>query len=253
MILSEIRFPSRVLGLRVSMNVLLPENVEGPFATLYLLHGLSDDHTGWQRWTRIENYAANLSLAIVMPQGFRGFYTNNHAGPRYLDYLLEDVIGTAERVLPLKRDRTARGIGGLSMGGYGALRAGLSHPDRFASIHSHSGAVLAGTIGQRKDGPMMSSEWLGIFGEKPAGSDHDLVTLAQRAHAGPTKPKILIDCGVDDFLIEQNRGFEAELKSIGLEHNYREHPGAHTWDYWDLHIREALAFHADAMGLKPIG
>lgn len=252
MILTELRFPSRVLGMRVSMNVLLPENVDGPFATFYLLHGLSDDHTGWQRWTRIENYAGNLPLAIVMPQGFRGFYTNNAAGPRYADYIVQDVIGTAERYLPLKRERMSRCIGGLSMGGYGALRIGLSHPEMFASINSHSGAVLAGTIGQRKDGPMMSSEWLAIFGETPAGSDHDLVTLAKRVHAGTTQPKILIDCGVDDFLIDQNRGLETELQTIGLEHTYREFPGVHDWNYWDLHIREALEFHAGAMVLKTL-
>jgi S-formylglutathione hydrolase FrmB len=251
MILSELRFPSRTLGLRVSMNVLLPENLDGPFATFYLLHGLSDDHTGWQRWTRIENYAGNLPLAIVMPQGFRGFYTNNNAGPRYLDYIVEDVIGAAERYLPLKRERGSRCIGGLSMGGYGALRVGLARPDLFASINSHSGALLAGTTGQRKDGPMPTPEWMSIFGHEPAGSEHDLVTLAKRVHAGAMKPQILIDCGENDFLIDQNRGFESELKKIGLPHTYREFPGVHDWNYWDLHIRDALAFHAQAIGINP--
>ncbi len=252
MILTELRFPSRVLGMRATMNVLLPENADGPFATFYLLHGLSDDHTGWQRWTRLENYAGNLPLAIVMPQGFRGFYTNNNAGPRYFDYVIEDVIGTAERYLPLKRERASRCIGGLSMGGYGALRIGLARPELFASINSHSGAVMAGTYGQRKDGPVSNAEWIATFGTEPAGTDHDLLTLARRVHTAPMKPNILIDCGVDDFLIGQNRDFEAQLNSIGLDHTYREFPGIHNWDYWDLHIRDALAFHAEAMGLKPI-
>lgn len=252
MIFSELCFPSRVLGMRVAMNVLLPENIDGPFAAFYLLHGLSDDHTGWLRWSRVETYAANLPLAIIMPQGFRGFYTNNDQGPRYADYIIEDVIGTAERYLPLKRKRSSRCIGGLSMGGYGALRIGLARPDLFASINSHSGALMAGTWGQRKDGPMPNGEWERVFGAEPAGTDHDLVTLAKKVHAGTTKTQILIDTGVDDFLIDQNRGFKTELEKIGLPHIYREFPGVHNWDYWDLHIREAIAFHAEAMGLTPL-
>ena len=62
-------------------------------------------------------------------------------------------------------------------------------------------------------------------------------------------PKLRIDCGADDFLIEHNREFHAHLNKLKVPHEYAEFPGAHTWDYWDLHIREALAFHARALGL----
>jgi putative tributyrin esterase len=250
MIHTEVRFSSAALGMRVTMNVLLPEQFTPPFATLYLLHGLSDDHSIWGRLSRVEAYAWNLPLAIVMPQGFRGFYTKNVAGPDYIRYMMQDVIGTAERLFPLRRDREGRCIGGLSMGGYGALRLALAHPDQFVSAHSHSGALLVGTIGVGPGSVLGQEEYERVFGKKPAGTEHDLTFLAQRAvQTKQPLPKISLDCGTADFLIEQNRGFHAALKQLNIPHHYDEHGGDHNWDYWDAHIPAAMAFHLDAMGL----
>jgi S-formylglutathione hydrolase FrmB len=250
MIQSEVRFYSRHLGMRVSMNVLLPEAGDGPFATLYLLHGLSDDHSIWNRLTRLEMFAWRLPMAIVMPQGFRGFYTTNNAGPDYARYINEDVVGEAERLFPLRRERAGRAIGGLSMGGYGALRVGLGWPDRFASIVSHSGAVMYGTTGQRTEGPMSQQEYERIFGASPEGTDHDLVTLARRA--GTNLPAIAIDCGGDDFLLDQNRALHQRFDALKIPHAYEEFPGEHNWQYWDARLPEALARHAEAMGVEPL-
>lgn len=251
MIQSEVRFHSGHLGMRVTMNVLLPEAGAGPFSTLYLLHGLSDDHSIWHRLTRLEMYAWRFPMAIVMPQGFRGFYTTNDAGPDYARYISDDVIGEAERLFPLRRERAGRAIGGLSMGGYGALRIGLAWPERFASIVSHSGAVMYGTTGQRTDSPMSQREYDRIFGTSPAGTDHDLLTLARRA-AG-NLPAIAIDCGVDDFLLDQNRALHQRLSDSKIPHAYEEFPGEHNWDYWDARLPASLARHAAAMGIQPQG
>lgn len=248
MIHTEVRFSSAQLGMRVTMNVLLPETGEGPFATLYLLHGLSDDHTMWGRLTRLETYAWRLPMAIVMPQGFRGFYTRNEAGPDYARYIAEDVVGEAERLFPLRRERTGRAIAGLSMGGYGALRIGLAWPDRFASIASHSGAVMYGTTGPRSESPIERAEYARIFGSSPAGTDHDLVHLAEQARG--QLPSIRIDCGVDDFLIDQNRALHARLDALAIPHAYAEHPGEHNWTYWDARLPESLANHAKIMGIE---
>ena len=251
MIHTEVRFASPTLDMRVSMNVLLPEQGEGPFATLYLLHGLSDDHTMWARLTRLESYAWRWPLAIVMPQGFRGFYTRNEAGPDYASYIAQDVVGTAERLFPLRRERSGRAIAGLSMGGYGALRIGLAWHDRFASVISHSGAVMYGTTGARPESPIDRAEYDRMFGKSPEGTDHDLVHLAAKARGD--LPKIRIDCGVDDFLIDQNREYHARLQALGIPHVYDEHPGEHNWDYWDARLIQALGHHAEAMGIAAAG
>src|SRR3954467_10792207 len=145
MSLCELHWSSETLGKHVGTYVYIPDDVPPPFATYYLLHGLSDDYTGWLRRSSIERYAAKHRLMIVMPDGFRGFYTDNAAGPAYATYIAKEVVETIDAIFPARRERGWRGIGGLSMGGYGALRIALANPQLFAAANSHSGAVLHGS------------------------------------------------------------------------------------------------------------
>lgn len=246
MSLCTVDWKSSVIGKWTSMHVLLPEKGRPPFATFYLLHGMSDDYTIWLRQTRIEMYARELPLMIVMPDGYRGFYTTNEDGSDYAKHFGEEMVEFVERNFQARRSRAARCIGGLSMGGYGALRLALGYPEKFCSANSHSGAVMHGA---KKYVRPNEGESRRIFGRRPAGSDHDLMRLARRAHASGRLPKMRIDCGTEDFLLEDNRLFHAQLQRARIPHGYEEFPGSHNWDYWDLHIREALAFHAEAMGL----
>lgn len=244
-------FFSPILNKQVAAMVIVPRNARPPWATMYLLHGLSDDYTAWQRRTSIERYVEGLPLVVVMPDGFRGFYTDNHEGPAYGRYFIEDVIGFTQRTFQVKRSRSGRCLAGLSMGGYGALRFALARPDLFASAVSHSGAVLAGSRvpAPRSDSPF-PSEMRRIFGPRPSGSDHDLKHLALKAARSGKLPRLRIDCGTEDFLLEDNRAFHAFLTEQNIPHEYQEHPGAHDWRYWDTHIQSAIAFHAANMRLK---
>src|SRR5262249_58273762 len=106
-----------------SMNVIFPERSVGkpPFPVCYLLHGLSDDHTIWARRTSIERHVAGLPLIVVMPDGGRGFYCDAVEGAAYERHILEDVIGFVDRTFQTLAARQGRGIGGLSLGGSGAL------------------------------------------------------------------------------------------------------------------------------------
>jgi len=145
----DLHWFSKVLGKQVSTYVVLPDEGPGPFPVLYLLHGLSDDHTIWLRRSRIEWYVRNLPLIVVMPDGYRGFYTNNDAGPAYATYMAEELPEKIETWFPASRVREGRCISGLSMGGYGAFRLALGYPDKYVSATSHSGAL---TIGSRRYG-----------------------------------------------------------------------------------------------------
>ncbi len=140
MAFATIHYSSRSLRKASSFNVVFPEEPAAPrpWAAFYLLHGLSDDNTIWTRRTSIERYVAGWPMVVVMPDGGRGFYTNAVEGDAYEDDLIKDVMGLVERTFPVKPDRSARAIGGLSMGGYGAIKLGLKHPEMFASVHSHS-------------------------------------------------------------------------------------------------------------------
>src|SRR4051812_29910716 len=102
MALCEIRWPSRVLQKKLATYVVVPDPGvgESPYPVYYLLHGLSDDYSAWVRRSRVEWYARELPLIIVMPDGFRGFFTNNHAGPAYATYMAEELVDLVERNFP---------------------------------------------------------------------------------------------------------------------------------------------------------
>lgn len=245
------------------MQVLLPSVGRPPFATLYLLHGLREDSTTWLRRSRIEVYVRDLPLIVVMPDGYRGFYTDHEEGPAFAQHIGEELPAFVERNLPARPTRGARAIGGLSMGGYGALRLALGYPERFCSAHSHSGALMRLNLEMsprrarqdpifRKHPPTFLPELQRIFGRRPLGTKHDLLTLIQRARRRHRRlPRLLIDCGTKDSLLEPNREFHRQLLARKVPHVYREFPGDHDWDYWDLHIRDALAFHARNLRLPP--
>lgn len=255
MALLHVNFFSNSIGQMAEMNVILPENFKGKLPVFYLLHGLSDDHTAWQRRTSIERYVDGQPLVVVMPCTDRGWYTNAANWPqlRYEDHIIKDVMGFVERTFPVKKERDGRAIGGLSMGGYGAVKLGLKYPQLFCSINSHSGALRGphwhdiNEVGQAtKD---LSNEFMPIFGKETFGSSNDPAALVDNCPKNK-RPKILIDCGKQDFLIEDNRFFHKHLLKNKYAHTYREFPGDHNWGYWDLHIQEALVFHRENLGIK---
>lgn len=256
---STLRWRSEVLGKATTAEVLLPNVGKPPFAVLYLLHGLSDDASLWMRNSRIEWYVRELPLVVVMPDGYRGFYTNHDQGPAMARHIGEELPAVIERHFQVRTDRAGRAIGGLSMGGYGALRLGLGYADKFCSVNSHSGALAWGLIEgeagyaqatkERGWSPAFAAEMKRVFGLAPVGTEHDLLMLAKRARQTGMLPKLLIDCGTEDFLLEANRWFRGALTEAQIAHEYREFSGAHTWDYWDEHVQDALVFHAANLGL----
>ncbi len=246
--LLTIRRYGHAIARMTSLYVILPHD-RGPHRVVYQLHGLSDDESAWQRKTTIEEVATANNLMVVMPNGDRSWYCNGQVDDeRWEDHLLE-TIAYVDANLPTIPIRAARGIGGLSMGGYGAVKMGLKHPQLFASVVSHSGAVdLHNWLAEaRKDHLAM------IFNGKVPPSD-DAFALAKRLRRSrQPKPALHLDCGHDDFLIDYNRAFHAHLTTIGLAHTYTEHPGVHDWTYWQAHLAEGLAFHAQHLrrGKRP--
>src|SRR4051812_23558049 len=132
-------FFSDVLGLSTSMTVVLPQATSSQIGmtgaataddapVLYLLHGLSDDDTIWQRRTSIERYAAPLGLAVVMPQVARSFYTDEAYGGRFWTYVSEELPALVSELFRVSTAREDTFVAGLSMGGYGALKLALRQP-----------------------------------------------------------------------------------------------------------------------------
>ncbi len=233
-----------------AFTAIVPEHVPGPWATLYLLHGLSDDHTAWTRRTSLERYAEGLPLLIVMPNGERGWYTDSISQPAHAfeTYLTRDLMGFVDSTFHTRGVSAARAVAGLSMGGYGAVKLALGHPDLFCAGVSHSGALeIAARLWE--DDNARSNELRSIFGANPQGGDNDTYALAERADVN-MRPALRLDCGVDDFLIEDNRRFHAHLKRIGYPHEYAEHAGAHDWAYWNFRILDTLKFAGQHLGFN---
>jgi S-formylglutathione hydrolase FrmB len=244
MAFATIQYFSRSLQLASSFNVVFPDDpaIKPPWAAFYLLHGLSDDHSIWARRSRIEWYVEGLPLVVVMPYGGRGWYTNAVNPPRYKyeDDLVRDVIGLVDRTFPVKAERSGRAIGGLSMGGYGAVKLGLKYPDLFTSVTSHSGALAFPR--RPEEAAELSLEFTSIFGDHPEGGPEDPFALAAELSPGRA-PALRIDCGDEDFLIEHNREFHRHLDDLGIAHEYEEFSGTHDWNYWDAHVQDAIKFH----------
>ncbi|MDX1932143.1 MAG: alpha/beta hydrolase family protein [Capsulimonadales bacterium] len=241
MALCHLNYFSHVLQKQSAAFIIVPETGTPPYPVLYLLHGLSDDYTIWLRQTSVERYVADLPLMVVLADGGRGFYCDAEEGFAYGTAIGVELPERIERTFPAMRTREGRCLAGLSMGGYGATRLALTYPDRFAAAVSHSGAMGFGHFPVGHDARPYPAEFRRILGPTPTGGPNDLFALAENV-APADRPALRIDCGVDDFLIEPNRQFHAHLESIGYPHEYEEFPGAHTWDYWDVHIREAIAF-----------
>ncbi len=251
----DFHFFSETLGLSCAAHVLIPQATtrqigmaggatRAKYPTLYLLHGLSDDHTIWMRRTSIERYAAAKNLAVVMPSVGRSFYQDMASGPKYWTFLSEELPALCQQFFPLSAAREDTFAAGLSMGGYGALRLALARPERFAAGASLSGALdvekrlrEAGKPKSRID----LTEWTSIFGPKlKAPDDANLWRLASKVVASPQKPTLFVACGAEDELLADSQTFRQHLDSIHYPVTYSEGPGAHEWGYWDAQIQRVL-------------
>jgi putative tributyrin esterase len=244
MALIQCDFYSETLQLSTSMNVILPQPVRTRYPVLYLLHGLSDDHTIWLRRTSIERYVEPLGLAVVMPAVQRSFYADMARGNRYWTFVSRELPALVRGFFPVSRRREDTFVAGLSMGGYGALKLALSYPQRFAAA-----ASLSGALDQAGDMDYAESAWRAemenMFGDldKLAGSPNDVMHLARQvAKSTEPKPRLYQCCGTEDFLYDQNLRFRDQALKLGLDLTYEEGPGEHEWGYWDCMIQRVLAW-----------
>ena len=250
MALLHIDFYSHVLMMEMQMDVILPENThgqigmegqadDGQWKTLYLLHGMSDDHTIWQRRTSIERYAAGKGIAVVMPTTHLGWYTDMYRGFKYFTFISDELPKICRQFFPrLSPRREDTFAAGLSMGGYGALKCGLRAPHVFSKVASLSGAVDAADTARKNEG---DPYWLDVFGpaDRVPGSFNDLFTAARWLKKS-MRPDVYMWCGTEDFLYEQNVRMRDHLRKLRYNLTYEESPGDHQWKYWDQKIQTVL-------------
>jgi putative tributyrin esterase len=215
----------------------------GSYPTLYLLHGMSDDHTIWQRRTSIERYVSDMGIAVVMPTVHLSWYTDMYLGQKYWTFISEELPkicrGFFHNMSSRSEDTFAAG---LSMGGYGALKLGLGASDTFGAVASLSGAVDVAEICDR-EGRDETSMFYNIFGPVDAvrGSENDLFAQAEKlAASGKAKPPIYLWCGTEDGLLDHNVRMRDHLVKLGFDVTYEQSPGDHSWKHWDDKIQTVL-------------
>ncbi|MFH1447134.1 MAG: alpha/beta hydrolase family protein [Chloroflexota bacterium] len=239
---------SESVKVNLPLNIILPDpgRINGvpvrDRKVLYLLHGLSDDASAWQRYSSIETIAAAYGLVVVMPSVGRSFYIDQPNGQSYFTYLIEELPQYLSDVFNITPKREDTLIAGVSMGGYGAFKAAFLHPARFYAAASFSGALSLEILRAIPNDPRQE-EFTYLFGdlEKLNGSEHDPAVWLKRASENPSAlPRLFIACGWQDDLYPLNKMFYEACNSLGVNVNYHEEDGKHDWPFWDLQIKRFL-------------
>lgn len=235
---------SRALAHRADMTLFVPKQAMGPLPLVILLHGVYGSHWAWALKGGAHRTAARLieqgeipPMVLAMPSdGLWGDGSGYlpHRDGNFEAWILEEVPAAAQAAAPSLGEAPPLFISGLSMGGYGALRLAGKYPHRFRAAGGHSSMTHFDQF------PRFVEEPLERYG--CAAADRSVLDSLQRNRGH--LPPLRFDCGTEDPLIEANRELSRELKRAGVEHLYEEFAGAHTWEYWELHLADMLRFFA---------
>ena len=243
--LREITFKSPSLRGRADVTLWLPPGAEAArdLPLVLLLHGVYGSHWAWTRNGGAHRTAARLiesgeipPMALAMPSDALMFdgsgYVDN--GDRLIEHFIVDEVPACVReVAAMVTDRSPLFIGGLSMGGFGALRLGAKYPERFAGVSAHSSITHFAQMAKFVEEP------LAAYGPPPEFEQSALVWM--RTHRDRLPP-IRFDCGTEDVLIEENRQLHRDLLTANVPHVYEEFSGGHAWQYWETHVADSLRF-----------
>ena len=241
MAVETVAFESAVLGRTAEMNVLVPEAGRSRYPTVYIHHGLSDTYETFFARTDLEEYARDVEMIIVTPDGAEGWYCNDprEGGLAWEDHIASEVVQHVEANFPAMDTRQGRAMAGFSMGGYGAMMLALKHANRFAAVCTQAGSFAFGHE-LRPDRPERSAFMQAVA---PPGGEYDLYVITEElAASGGTAMAIRFDVGTDDHLLEHNRQFHAHLERLGIAHEYEEVQGGHEWSYVNRQLPTTLSF-----------
>ena len=246
MALIQFTYVSSVLLRSVPVQVILPVDKLSPqgeylprkkYKTLYLLHGLLGSHVDWVSGTRIQRWAEERDLAVVMPSGENSFYLDRPGfHTDYGKFIGEELVQITRRMFPLSERKEDTFIGGLSMGGFGAMRNGLKYAGTFSNI-----IALSPALEMFEGGP---EPFCGLLGKGPEQweevKNSDVNPRWLLKQLGKEKPRVYLACGAEDELLGGVKLYEKLLREAGVETHCVLDRGGHEWDYWDRHIRLAL-------------
>ncbi len=221
-----------------------------PMKTLVLLHGYSGGTYDWITGSNIQELATQYNLAVIMPNGRNSFYLDREpTGEQYATFVGDEVLNYARKTFGLSQKAENTFIGGLSMGGFGALRTGLAFSKNYSKIAALSSALIIHQLKEMKPdtpNPMANyAYYANIFGDLQTAEQRDCnpeVLIRQKLSNGEKLPEIFMACGTEDFLIAQNRAFRDFLTEMKVPCVYHESAGIHDWKFWNEYLEPAIAW-----------
>ena len=261
-VLESLEFQSKLMGKEVSYTIYLPSDYETSnrkYPVVYLLHGYSDNDTGWLQYGEapyiVDDAIANREIPpmiIVMPDAGVTYYVNDASGKNpYADMFTEEFIPFIDKTYRTRSSRQFRGISGLSMGGSGALHTAMRNPDLFSACSAFSAAVRTDeemiTMNEAKyernfgilygaglKGKKRLTETYRAFNPLDLLETQDIDKLKRIGW--------YIDCGDDDFLYKGNAALHVKMRDLKIPHEYRVRDGSHSWEYWRTGLKDGLQF-----------
>jgi enterochelin esterase-like enzyme len=261
-VMESLKFVSQKPSYTIEYSVYFPpdyEKSQRSYPVLYLLHGYSDDETGWIQFGEAK-YIADTAIQngeiapciIIMPDGKVTWYCNSYDGSDpWEDVFINSFIPFVEKEYRIRPEKQYRAISGLSMGGYGALMLSMRYPDMFSSC-------VAFSSGTRPDSDVIAmpdDEYKNLFGNiygknltkenriSEAWKSHSPLHLLESVDIDELKSvRYYIDCGDDDFLYHGNSMLHIKIRQLEIPHEFRVRDGGHVWGYWRTGLPEGLKF-----------
>ncbi|MFL5809902.1 MAG: alpha/beta hydrolase [Flavisolibacter sp.] len=239
-----VSIPSAAMKQSFKCAVIKPNNYSKngkPLPAIYLLHGYGG---AWWNWIRLvpklKAYVDQYQVVVVCPDGgYGGWYFDSpiDSTKKYETYISKEVPSFIDAHYNTIRDRKARAITGLSMGGHGGLYLGFRHADFFGACGSMSGALVIDYI----------TKGYGV--EKLLGDTNtnrhyyrEMSIMNEMEHYPKDSVAIIMDCGVQDFIIEMSRMAHQKMLALKIPHDYIERPGKHDWKYWANAVQYQIVF-----------
>lgn len=255
----EVNSFSTALFRNQSFHIVLPNDLPEPMRagnqhydrdtkTLLLLHGFSGNSKDWMLGSLAQDLAVKYNIAIVTPSGENSFYLDQKGtGRAFGRYIGQELVDYVRKTFGLSDKKEDTFIGGLSMGGFGAIHTGLMYPETFGGMFGLSSALIINKIKGIKEGYQDEvadyDYYRSIFGDldnlDESENNHEYL-IKKRIENGEKIQPMYLACGTEDFLLEANREFHEFLTKNNIEHIYKESAGIHDWAFWNEYLEKAI-------------
>ncbi len=267
----SLKVKSTILAKDMEYSIYFPADYETSnrrYPVLYLLHGYTDDETGWTQFGEAHLIAdrsiqagESAPMIIVMPDGGVTWYINNYDGKvKYEDFFIKELIPHIDQTYRTRPTKQYRAVAGLSMGGYGTLIMSTKHPDMFSSAAPLSPGVFTDEEIVAGNDEMWKTVLGDLYGKKDLSgksrlTDHyqknSILKIVETGNADDLKKvRYYIDCGDKDFLIKGNMALHSVMIDKKIPHEFRVREGVHNWTYWRTALPEVLKFVSESFHQK---